>query len=105
MRRGSVEDTCKAYDCLVSTEAKPLSALPSRTARATAFVSILVAGAFGGVIGYMLVKVQCSGGCHWQKGLGTFIGSVSFALGMSIVAVLTLRALGEWREAGDTFDA
>jgi hypothetical protein len=27
-----------------------------------------------------------------------FIGSVSFAGGMSVVAVLGLRAMGEWRE-------
>jgi hypothetical protein len=29
------------------------------------------------------------------------IGSVSFAGGMSVVAVLGLRAVGEWRERSD----
>jgi formate/nitrite transporter FocA (FNT family) len=105
MRRGSAEATGKAYDCSVSQHDKPLSALPSRAARATAFVAILTAGLFGGFIGYMTIKVQCDGDCHTQKGLGIFIGSIAFAVGMSVVAVLGLRAVGEWREAQDSFDA
>jgi hypothetical protein len=55
-------------------------------------------------MGYLLINVQCEGDCHVQKGLAVFIGSVSFAIGMSIVAVLGLRAVGEWREARDAFD-
>lgn len=104
MRLGTAATTCKAYDCPVSNSDKPLSALPSPIARATAFVSILIAGAFGGFTGYALIKVQCSGDCHLQKGLGVLIGSVSFAVGMSIIAVLGLRAVGEWKEAQDRFD-
>lgn len=72
-------------------------------ARVTAFVSIFIAGAFGGLIGYALVKVQCTGDCHLQKGLGVLIGSATFAIGMSIIAVLGLRAVGEWKEAQDNF--
>jgi len=80
---------------------RPLSALPSTTARVVAFVSILVAGLAGGTIGYALVDVQCTGDCAVPTGLGMLIGSLSFAAGMSIVAVLGLRARGEWRERND----
>lgn len=104
MRFGSVFTTVKAYDYLVPEADKPLSALPSRAARATAFTSILFGGLLGGLMGYLLINVQCEGDCHAQKGLAVFIGSVSFAIGMSIVAVLGLRAVGEWREARDAFD-
>ncbi|MFM1837406.1 MAG: hypothetical protein ACO3FT_04755 [Ilumatobacteraceae bacterium] len=77
---------------------RPLSALPSRTARVVAFVSVLVAGLAGGTIGYALVDVQCSGDCGMATGLGMLVGAVGFAAGMSVVAVLGLRAMGEWRE-------
>ncbi|MFM7526208.1 MAG: hypothetical protein ACKO48_06845 [Actinomycetota bacterium] len=80
---------------------RPLSALPSRTARAVAFVSVLVAGAAGGTIGYALVDVQCTAECAVPSGIAMLVGSVSFAAGMSVVAVLGLRAMGEWRERGD----
>lgn len=80
---------------------RPLSALPSRVARIVAFSSVLVAGLAGGTIGYALVDVQCTGECAVPSGLGMLIGSVSFAAGMSVVAVLGLRAMGEWRERGD----
>ena len=33
-----------------------------------------------------------------QRGLGALVGAIVAALGMSVVAVLVLRALGEWRE-------
>ncbi|MEK0415633.1 MAG: hypothetical protein RL352_1030 [Actinomycetota bacterium] len=77
---------------------RPLSALPSRTARIVAFVSVLVSGLAGGAIGYALVDVQCTGQCAVPTGFGVLIGSISFAAGMSVVAVLGLRAMGEWRE-------
>jgi len=80
---------------------RPLSALPSRTARAVAFVSVLVAGAAKSTIGYALVDVQCAGECAVPSGIAMLVGSVSFAAGMSVVAVLGLRAMGEWRERGD----
>ena len=78
--------------------ARPLSALPSPAARAAAFVAILLGGLAGGVIGYTLVDLQCEGTCALPLGLGAFSGAVTAAVGMSIVAVLVLRALGEWRE-------
>ena len=75
-----------------------MSALPSPAARVAAFVAILLGGVAGGVIGYTLVKLQCTGSCDTPKGLGLVIGAVIAAGGMSIVAVLVLRALGEWRQ-------
>ena len=36
-----------------------------------------------------------------QRAIGAFVGAVVTAGGMSIVAVLVLRALGEWRELQD----
>lgn len=66
-----------------------------------AFISILIGGLAGGLIGYALVDVQCDGDCGLPLGLGMFIGSVVSAGGTSIVAVLVLRALGEWRELAD----
>ena len=77
---------------------RPLSALPSPGARVLAFIAVLVGGSAGGLIGYTLVKLQCHGQCATQRGLGGFFGAVVAALGMSIVAVLVLRAIGEWRQ-------
>jgi hypothetical protein len=79
----------------------PLSALPSPAARAAAFAAILVAGLAGGLIGYSLVELQCEGDCAVPLGLGILVGAVATAAGMSVVAVLVLRALGEWRELQD----
>ena len=76
---------------------RPLSAIPSPAARVAAFVAILLGGAAGGLIGYTLVDVQCEGDCGLPLGLGVFVGAVIAAVGMSIVAVLVLRAQGEWR--------
>ena len=76
----------------------PLSALPAPTARLAAFVAILLGGLAGGLIGYTLVKLQCHGTCAAQRGIGALVGAVVAALGMSVVAVLVLRALGEWKE-------
>jgi hypothetical protein len=85
----------------VSDPSTSLSALPSTAARAMAFVSILIGGVAGGLIGYGLVDVQCDGDCGLPLGLGIFLGSVISAGGTAIVAVLVLRALGEWRELSD----
>jgi hypothetical protein len=86
-------------------EPAPLSALPSPVARALAFVSVLIGGLAGGLIGYGLVSVQCEGDCGVPLGLGVLIGAIVAAAGMSVVAVLVLRAQGEWREIQDRVDA
>ncbi|MEY2446194.1 MAG: hypothetical protein QOE00_2774 [Ilumatobacteraceae bacterium] len=86
------------YDVPVAATDDPLSALPPPRARAAAFVAILVGGLAGGLIGYTLVKLQCHGACATQRGLGSLFGAIVAAIGMSIVAVLVLRAVGEWKE-------
>lgn len=80
---------------------RPLSALPSPAARALAFTAVLVGGLAGGLIGYALVDLQCTGSCGLQLGIGVLVGAVIAAGGTAIVAVLVLRALGEWREIQD----
>ena len=78
-----------------------LSALPSTAARALAFISILIGGLAGALIGYALVDVQTENASGFLLGLGILIGSSLSAAGTAVVAVLVLRALGEWREIAD----
>jgi hypothetical protein len=83
------------------TADRPLSALPPPAARVAAFLAICLAGAAGGFIGHGLVELQCDGNCALAKGLGLLAGAVLAAGGMAVVAVLVLRAAGEWREVHD----
>ena len=78
-----------------------MSALPSPFARALAFIGILVGGLAGGIIGHALVVIQCTGDCALAAGIGLLVGAVLAALGMAVVGVLGLRAMGEWREVLD----
>ena len=73
------------------------TALPSTGARALAFLAILVGGACGGLIGYGFADLQCTGDCATITGVSGLIGAVIGALGVGVVAVLALRAMGEWR--------
>lgn len=83
------------------SDQRPLSALPSPAARAAAFVAIILGGLAGGLIGYSLVRVQCDGECGAGRGIGAFAGAAVAAVGMSVVAVLVLRAIGEWKDIED----
>ena len=73
------------------------SALPSTGARVLAFAAILVAGLCGGLIGYAVIDLQCDGDCTVAAGLAGLAGAVLFAVGVGVVAILALRAMGEWR--------
>ncbi len=73
------------------------SALPSTGARILAFVAILVAGLCGGLIGYAFTDMQTEGDGTVWAGIGGLVGAVAFAVGVGIVAVLAMRAMGEWR--------
>jgi len=73
------------------------SAVPSVGARVVAFVSILVSGACGALIGYALVDIQSEGASSTAKALGGLAGGVVGAFGVAVVAVLALRAMGEWK--------
>lgn len=80
---------------------RPLSALPSTRARVLAFGAILLGGLAGALIGYGFVDIQCSGSCATPDAIGALTGAVLAALGTAVVAVLALRAMGEWRQLGD----
>ena len=80
---------------------RPLSALPSPAARAAAFAAICLGGIAGGLIGYSLVRCSAAAIAALPLGIGILVGAVIAAGGMSIVAVLVLRAVGEWRELQD----
>lgn len=83
------------------TNERPLSALPSPLARIVAFISVLVGGFGGALIGYLLVDIQYDGASVTPLGLGLVIGAIAAAGGTAIIAVLVLRATGEWRDIGD----
>jgi hypothetical protein len=74
--------------------------LPSRGAYVLAFLSVLLAGAFGGIIGYGLVDIGCSGDCGFAVLAGLAVGALIGAVGVGIVAVLVLRAMAEWQRGG-----
>jgi hypothetical protein len=80
---------------------QPLSALPSPLARGIAFAAILLGGLAGGLIGWAFVSLQCSGDCEVASALGSLVGAVAAAAGTAVIAVLGLRAMGEWRQVGD----
>jgi hypothetical protein len=107
--------------------ARPYSptALPSVTARALAFVAILLGGLCGGLIGYAVTDLQCGtpevvvpldadgrpdpdaqvperdeddeAGCRTLASVGGLVGAAIGAGGVAIVSVLVLRAMAEWR--------
>lgn len=72
------------------------TALPSTGARVLAFVAILVGGLCGGLIGYGFADLQCTGDCTVVSGGAGLLGAVIGAVGVGVVAVLALRAMGEW---------
>ena len=66
-------------------------------ARVLAFVAVLVAGACGGRVGYAVTDLQCTDGCTTLAGALGVRGAAGAAVGVGIVATLTLRAMAEWR--------
>ena len=78
------------------------TALPSPVARAAAFGAVVVAGICGALIGWSVAELQCEGDCTTVSGLGAVGGAVLAAGGVAVIAVLVLRAMGEWRrDLGD----
>jgi len=65
-----------------------------------AFFVICVGGFSGLLIGVALVRVQCRGDCDVAQGIGALVGGVVSALGVAVIAVLVLRAMGEWQAGG-----
>jgi hypothetical protein len=115
----------------MSETARPYAptALPSVTARALAFVAILVGGLCGGLIGWSVTDLQCGGEATIQVGRGStpttvvvdapegtedcdawnaggaLVGAVIGAGGTGVVSVLVLRAMSEWRRDLDVDEA
>ena len=79
------------------------SALPPATARVVAFLTIVVSGVCGGLIGWKVTALQVDEGSN-LPGLGGLFGAVMAAGGVAILAVLVLRAMTEWesiQQSGD----
>jgi hypothetical protein len=90
--------TAQLYDRRMSaTDERPLSSLPSPLARAVAFGAIVLAGLAGALIGWSFVDIQCTGSCTTPGGIGAVVGGLMAACGVAVVAVLTMRAMAEWR--------
>lgn len=75
----------------------PPPTLPRRGPLLLAFAAIMVGGAFGALIGYGLADISSKGTSGMEAFLGALIGAVIGAGGIGIVAVLTLRAMAEWK--------
>lgn len=75
---------------------EPTAPLPSPAARALAVIVIVIAGVCGGLIGFAVADLQCTGDCGLLVGVGTLVGAVAAAGGVAVVAVLALRAMAEW---------
>jgi hypothetical protein len=82
-------------DAPESPEYAPTS-LPSTGARILAFVAILVGGLCGGLIGWGFTDLQCTDDCTTLAGGAGILGAVIGAAGVGVVAILALRAMGEW---------
>jgi hypothetical protein len=80
------------------------SALPSTGARALALAAIVVAGICGGLIGWKVADLQVAGDGQVIPGLVGLAGAAMAAGGVAVVAVLVLRAMGEWRTIVETGD-
>ena len=77
----------------------PETALPPLYARVLAFVAVFIGAAAGGFIGYAFAELGNFGSV--TGGVIMVLTGLGFAGGVAVVAVLTLRALGEWRTIRD----
>jgi hypothetical protein len=91
--------------------------VPRRGPLIAAFFAVVVCGGLGALIGYGLVNTTCqeepsllerllesvrgyhasTRHCATARAGGSVVGAVLAALGASVVAVLMLRAMAEWR--------
>lgn len=74
------------------------AARPSSSARFLTVAAVLVAGVCGGLIGWAVADLQCSGDCTVQTGIGGLVGAVLAAMGTALICVLAIQAMAEWRE-------
>lgn len=71
---------------------------PPRVARVLALLAILLGGLCGGLIGYVVMDLQCHDGCPTAAGFVGVFSAVGCATGVAVVAVLALRAAAEWNQ-------
>ena len=71
---------------------------PSLLARTLTVASVLAAGACGGLIGWAVVDLQCTGDCTVPSGLGGLVGALLAAVGTALICVLAIQAMAEWNQ-------
>ncbi|MPY92766.1 MAG: hypothetical protein GEV08_06740 [Acidimicrobiia bacterium] len=59
-------------------------------------LAIVVAGLCGGLIGYAVTDLNCEDGCPAASAGVGVVSAVGAAVGVAVVSVLALRAMGEW---------
>jgi len=69
----------------------------SPLARALIVLAVVAAGACGGLIGWAVADLQCSGDCEVQTGAAGLAGAVLAALGTAVICVLATQAMAEWK--------
>ena len=86
-----------------ATAPEPLRpAAPSKASQALAFAGIVIAGICGGLAGYAFGDLQCEQGCPLEASLWGAGGALLAAIGVGVVATLTLRATTEWHAGPPT---
>ncbi len=91
----SADGTTESHGDPTSAAGGPDTALPPLFARVLAFLAVFVGAAAGGFIGYAFAELGNFEG--FTGGLIVLLTGLGFAGGVAVIAVLTLRALGEWR--------
>jgi len=71
---------------------------PSPLARTLTVAAVLAAGACGGLIGWAVVDLQCTGDCTVPSGVGTLVGALLAAVGTALICVLAIQAMAEWHQ-------
>ena len=70
---------------------------PRRGAFLLAYAGVILGGLLGAALGYGITDVGCRGDCGSSTAVGAIVGAIIGAVGTGVVAVLTLRAMAEWR--------
>jgi hypothetical protein len=73
----------------------PVAPAPPVSARIVAVVAVVVGGLLGGLIGWGTTDLLTEGSV-WPA-VGGLAGSVMGAVGVGVIAGLTLQAMSEWR--------
>jgi hypothetical protein len=75
----------------------PVEPAPTTPARWLAFAGIIVGGLLGALVGYGIGDVLYPDSIG--SAVGAFLGGVTGAVGVGVLANLTLRAMNEWHTA------